>query len=425
MQSDIPIGVLLGVLLFLILLSAFFSGSETGLISLNRYRLRHLAKDGHPGAVRAARLLERPDRLIGIILLGNNFVNILASAIATLLAVRLLGEAGVWVATGVLTVVILLFAEVAPKTVAAMHPERIAYPASYVLEPLLRIFYPIVWVINAVANGLLRLLGIRTDAGFSQHLSSEELRTVVNEAGSLIPQTHQNMLLRILDLEKVTVEDIMVPRNEIAGIDLDDDWATILDQLSTSQHTRLPVYQGNIDNVIGFIHLRNFLAMQRRQEITKDSLRQLIREAYFIPEGTPLHTQLLNFQQQRRRLGFVVDEYGDIRGLVTLDDILEEIVGEFTTDPAARMREIHPQEDGTYLVDGSANIRELNRIMKWDLPVDGPKTINGLVIEYLETIPASGTSIMIAGYPIEIVQTTGNAIKTVRIDPEFHLAEKS
>ena len=421
MLNDVPIGALLGILIFLIILSAFFSGSETGLISLNRYRLRHLTRAGHPGAVRASKLLKRPDRLIGIILLGNNFVNILASAIATLIALHLLGESGVWAATLLLTVVILLFAEVTPKTLAALHPERFAFPASFFLGPLLRIFYPLVWLINTIANALLRPFGVTTGDGDHHNLSSEELRTVVNEAGSMIPKRHQQMLLSILDLEKATIEDIMVPRNEISGIDLDDEWEDIVKQITTSQHTRLPVFQDGIDNVIGIVHLRNVLSLHRNDEFTREKLTGAIRETYFIPEGTPLNTQLLNFQHHRRRIALVVDEYGDIQGLVTLDDILEEIVGEFTTDPAASSKDIHPQEDGTYLVDGSTNIRELNRIMKWKLPSEDAKTLNGLIVEYLETIPEPGTSMKLAGYPIEIVQSSSNAVKTVRIDPNFIL----
>ena len=421
MLNDVPIGALLGILIFLIILSAFFSGSETGLISLNRYRLRHLTRAGHPGAVRASKLLKRPDRLIGIILLGNNFVNILASAIATLIALHLLGESGVWAATLLLTVVILLFAEVTPKTLAALHPERFAFPASFFLGPLLRLFYPLVWLINTIANALLRPFGVTTGDGDHHNLSSEELRTVVNEAGSMIPKRHQQMLLSILDLEKATIEDIMVPRNEISGIDLDDEWEDIVKQITTSQHTRLPVFQDGIDNVIGIVHLRNVLSLHRNDEFTREKLTGAIRETYFIPEGTPLNTQLLNFQHHRRRIALVVDEYGDIQGLVTLDDILEEIVGEFTTDPAASSKDIHPQEDGTYLVDGSTNIRELNRIMKWKLPSEDAKTLNGLIVEYLETIPEPGTSMKLAGYPIEIVQSSSNAVKTVRIDPNFIL----
>lgn len=420
MIDDIPTGLLVGTLVILIFLSAFFSGSETGLFSLNRYRLRHLVKKGgHPGARRAYDLLKRPDRLIGLILLGNNFVNILASSTATVLGLKLFGEAGIAIATGVLTFVILIFAEVAPKTVAALHPERIAFAAAFVLKPMLKVLYPLVWAVNTVANGLLRVFGISTADGPKLHLSSDELRTVVHEAGNMIPQRHQQMLLSILDLEKVTVEDIMIPRNEIFGIDLEDDWADIVQQISSSQHTRLPVFKGGIDNVLGIVHLRNVLAVHKHGELTREAFMKVIRDPYFIPEGTALNTQLLHFQQQRRRIALVVDEYGDIQGLVTLDDILEEIVGEFTTDPATLSKDIHPQEDGTYLVEGSANIRDLNRLMQWNLPTDGPKTLNGMIIEYLETIPEAGTSLLLAGYPLEIVQTTASAVKTVRIDPNF------
>ncbi len=419
MLNDIPIWVLLSILALLILLSAFFSGSETGLISLNRYRLRHMAKSGHAGALRASELLQRPDKLIGLILLGNNFVNILASAIATIIALRLLGDDGIMVATLLLTVVVLIFAEITPKTLAALHPERFAFPATLFLRPLQRALYPLVWLINTIPNALLRLIGVSQEDMASHNISSEELRTVVNEAGAMIPQRHQKMLLSILDLEKVTVEDIMVPRSEIIGLNLDDDWETIEKQIRTSQHTRLPVFRGDINNVQGFIHLRNVLALRRQKELSKEDLESLIRETYFVPEGTALNTQLLHFQHQRRRIGLVVDEYGDIQGLVTLDDILEEIVGEFTTDPAASSKDIHPQEDGTFLVDGSVNIRELNRIMHWDLPTDGPKTLNGMITEYLETIPEPGTSLLLEGYPIEILQTSSNTVKTVRIDPSF------
>lgn len=424
MIDDIPTGLLAGALFILILLSAFFSGSETGLFSLNRYRLRHLAKKSrHAGAVRAYDLLQRPDRLIGLILLGNNFVNILASALATVLGLKLYGEAGIAIATGVLTFLILIFAEVAPKTVAALHPERVAFPAAFILKPLLRLLYPAVWAVNSIANGLLNLVGVSTADAPKLHLSSDELRTVVHEAGNMIPQRHQQMLISILDLEKVTVEDIMIPRNEITGIDLEDDWVDIVQQINSSQHTRLPIYKGGIDNVLGIVHLRNVLALHNHGSLTRDAFMKVIRDPYFIPEGTALNTQLLNFQQQRRRIALVVDEYGDIQGLVTLDDILEEIVGEFTTDPAALSKDIHPQEDGTYLVEGSANVRDLNRLMQWNLPTDGPKTLNGMIIEYLETIPEAGTSLLLAGYPLEIVQTTSNAVKTVRIDPNFR--EKS
>jgi len=417
--SDAPLSVLFGALLVLILLSAFFSGSETGMMSLNRYRLRHLAEKKLRGALRAQRLLERPDRLIGLILIGNNFVNILASSIATVIALRLFGEAGIAIAAGLLTLVILIFAEVAPKTVAALHPERVAFPASAVLMVLQRLLYPLVWAVNMLANGVLRVIGVSAQQAPSHSLSSEELRTVVNEAGALIPRRHQEMLLNILDLEKVTVEDIMVPRNEVVGIDLEDEWEEILEQLVHCQHTRLPVYRDSIDDVMGILHARNVLSLLGTSVFDKEQLIGLVREPYYIPEGTALHRQLLNFQRSRRRIGLVVDEYGDIQGLVTLEDILEEIIGEFTTDVSALSRDIHPQDDGSLLVDAGVTIRELNRLEDLDLPTDGPKTLNGLVLEYLEDIPEAGTSLKLAGYPIEIVQTTGNAVKTVRILPRL------
>ena len=419
-MEDFPFSILFGTLAFLIIVSAFFSGSETGLMSLNRYRLRHLAEQNKKGAKTAMRLLSRPERLIGVILLGNNFVNILAASIASVIGFHFYGETGVMIASIVLTIVILIFSEVTPKTLAALNPERFALPASYVLEPLLKILYPIVWLTNLAANGIFRLLGL-SKAQVSQYdMSAEELRIIVNEAGTVIPQRHQQMLLNLLDLEKVTVEDIMVPRNEITGIDIDDDWEKISKDLRTSQHTKLPVYQGDIDQIIGFLHLRKAIQIFKDPETAnKDTMRAMIREPYFVPAGTPLNTQLLNFQREKRRIGLIVDEYGDILGLITLEDLLEEIVGEFTTDPSAKSRDIHFQEDGSYLIDGSASVRELNRILEWDLPTEGPKTINGLIIEYLEHIPDQGTSLLIADYPMEIVQTTNNTVKTVKINADW------
>ncbi len=422
-MDDIPISALIGALIFLIILSAFFSGSETGLVSLNRYRLRHLAKTKHRGAARAAKLLERPDRLIGLILLGNNFVNILASSIATILALRLYGEAGIAIAAAILTLVILIFSEVTPKTLAVLHPERFAFPATFVLSPLLKILYPLVWMVNIAANGLLRLGGINTDTATSQALSSEELRMVVTEAGAMIPRRHQMMLTNILDLEKVTVDDIMIPRNELVGIDMHDEWDDILKQLTNSQHTRMPVFDTDINNVLGMIHVRNTLQLLTQKETSKEDLKRWIHPAYFVPEGTPLNKQLLHFQQEKRRSGLVVDEYGDVQGLVTLEDILEEIVGEFTTDPATHIKEVHRQKDGTFLVDGSASIRELNRVMQWELPTNGPKTFSGLITEHMESIPEPGTSLMLAGYPVEIVQTKDNMVKTAQINPNFRRPE--
>ena len=416
-MSEIPLGVLALALFFLVLISAFFSGSETGMMALNRYRLRHMARHKHGGALRAKRLLERPDRLIGLILLGNNLANNFAAAIVAVIALRLYGEAAVAVAAFILTLVMLIVAETAPKTLAALHPERVAFPAAYILGPLLRILYPIVAAINWIAGGVLKLLRIRTDEVDRDSLSSDELRTVVNEAGALISRRYQKMLISVLDLEKVTVDDIMVPRNEINGIDLDDPLSEIVEQLMNSQHTRLPVFRTDINNIVGILHLKKVLRFVNHGKVEIEDLIGSSQEPYFVPAGTPLSTQLRNFQRQNERLGLVVDEYGDIDGLVTLEDLLEEIVGEFTTDPADHSADVHPQPDGTFLVDGSANIRELNRSMHWDLPTDGPRTVNGLVLEHLETIPETGTSLLIAGYPVEIVQATSSSVKTARIKP--------
>jgi Mg2+/Co2+ transporter CorB len=416
--SDLPTAVLFGVLVLLIALSAFFSGSETGMMTLNRYRLRHLARHGHRGAIKAGKLLEAPDRLIGLILLGNNFVNILASAIATVIALRLFGEAGIAVAAGLLTVVILIFAEVAPKTLAALHPERIAFPAAHVIGALLRIAYPLVWIINRLANGVLRGFGVTPESGYSEHLSAEELRTVFQEAGLKIPPRHRAMLVGILDLERITVDDIMVPRNEVNGLDLEDDVPALLQQVLTSQHTQLPIYRGDINNVEGVVHVRRLLGLISRGEFDVSSLLASAKEPYFTPTGTPLSTQLRAFQQRQERIGLVVDEYGDVQGLVTLEDILEEVVGEFTTDPANLSPDVHTQDDGTFLVDGSASLRELNRSMHWNLPETGPKTLNGLILEHLEAIPEPGTSLLLNGYPVEIVQATEHAVKTARVNPK-------
>jgi Mg2+/Co2+ transporter CorB len=421
--DQIPLGALLAALFFLILFSAFFSGSETGLMTLNRYRLRNLADNRHPGAIRAQQLLRRQDRLIGLILLGNNFVNVLASILMTLITLRLFDDAGMVFAGGmVLTIVILLFAEVAPKTLAALHPERIAFPAAYVYSPLLKLLYPIVWVVNAIANGLLKLFGVSPEDQTSQALTKEELRTVVIEAGAMIPERHQSMLLNLMNLEEVTVEDIMVPRNEITGIDMGADWPANRQLLSSSQYTRMPLYRESIDHVIGILHMRNVLPLLHRDELNPDALLAIAREPYFIPAGTSLNRQLLNFQREKRRIGFCVDEYGDIQGLVTLEDILEEVVGEFTSDPGARSGSIIRQDNGTWLVDGSINIRTLNTELAMTLATDGPRTLSGLIIEHMEMIPEAGTSLLLDNHPVEIVRMRGNTVKTVRIHPSLATA---
>lgn len=415
MGGDTSLAALIGLLVILLLLSAFFSGSETALMSLNRYKLRHKARAGHRGARLAENLLKRPDRLIGLILLGNNAVNISASALVGVASVRLGGDLGFAIGTAGLTLVVLIFAETAPKTLAALHPERIAYPAAYVYVVLLKVFYPLVWLTNVMANGVLFLLGLRKTDGDGYALSREELRTVVYEAGAMITGKYRQMLLNILDLEKVTVDDVMVPHNEIIGIDLDDDIENIDELIRDSEHTRLPVYRDNIDNVLGILHLRRLANVFTQTEFNKEDLKGLLKEPYFVPEGTPLSTQLLQFQKTQRRFALVVDEYGDIQGMVTLEDILEEIVGEFTTDPAAQEEDIVRETDKTWLVNGTANIRDLNRAMHWNLPTEGPKTLNGLIVEFLETIPESGTGLKIAGYPIEILETRDNRVKLARI----------
>jgi Mg2+/Co2+ transporter CorB len=384
-------------------------------MSLNRYKLRHKARAGHRGAKLADKLLQRPERLIGLILLGNNAVNISASALVGVVSVQLGGELGFAIGTASLTLVVLIFAETAPKTLAALHPERVAFPAAYIYVPLLKILYPLVWMTNMLANGVLFLLGLRKGDAESDALSREELRTVVYEAGARISQKYRNMLINILDLEKVTVDDVMVPHNEIVGIDLDDDIEDIAKLIQHCEHTRLPVYRDNIDNVVGLLHLRRLANLASQPGFNKNDLEGLLFEPYFVPEGTPLSTQLVQFQKGRQRFALVVDEYGDIQGIVTLEDILEEIVGEFTTDPAADDEDIVKESDETFLVNGTANIREMNRVMNWNLPTGGAKTLNGLILEYLETIPESGTELKVEGYPIEIIETRGNRVQLARI----------
>jgi Mg2+/Co2+ transporter CorB len=403
----------------LLILAAFFAGSETALMSINRYRLRHRANEGSRGARLAEALLARPDRLIGLILFLSTLVNVATPILMGFIALRLGGEFLVAFGAALLAFVLLIFCEVAPKTFGALHPERLALPAAYVYTPLLFLLYPFVWATNLLANGVLRLFGVSRQVA-ANSLSSEELRTVVAEAGAMIPRRHQQMLVSILDLEDATVEDIMVPRNEIVGIDIDDDWDRILEQLRQSQHTRLPVYQGEIDRIIGLLHMKQVVRELARGRLDKDTLAAAAgaREAYFVPSGTTLNTQLLNFQRNKRRMAFVVDEYGDIQGLVTIEDILEEIVGEFTTDPATMMhKDVHAEADGSFVANASATIRALNRSMRWNLPTDGPKTLNGLIVEFLETIPEPGTTLKLADYMLEVLQTGDNAIKTVRVRP--------
>jgi Mg2+/Co2+ transporter CorB len=412
--NDAPLGILFSVLAALILLSGFFSSSETGMMSLNRYRLKHLQKNNHRGARRAAKLLSRPDRLIGLILIGNNLVNIAASAIATVIAIRLWGDAGIVIATIALTLVILVFAEVTPKTIAALHPEKIAFPASFILLPLLKLCFPLVVLVNSVTNGLLRLLGFDPQHTSDEHVSSDELRTIVTDAGQLLPNQHRDMLLNILDLEEVSVDDIMVPRNEVYGIDLASDDDTVLRSIQSSSHTRLPVWREDINEIVGVLHMRNISRIIDRQGLDRDALEREMDKPYFIPEGTPLHTQLLNFQQKKHRLGVVVDEYGEVMGLVALEDILEEIVGEFTSNLAETGDTIFAQRDGSYIINGTATVRDINKALDWSLPTDGPKTLSGLILENLESFPDANAGLSIDAYRPEILELEGNVVQAVK-----------
>ncbi|MFT6985781.1 MAG: Mg2+/Co2+ transporter CorB [Psychromonas sp.] len=405
----------------LIAISAYFSSSETSMMTLNRYRLRHLAKDKNKVAIRVEKLLNKPDKLIGLILIGNNLVNILASALATILGQRLFGDAGIAIATGVLTLVILIFAEVTPKTLAVLYPEKIAFPSSFILSPLQKLLSPLVWLINGISNGLLRLFGVNVTPKNDNALSRDELRSVVHEAGSMIPAHHQQMLLSILELEKVTVDEIMIPRNEIAAIDINQEWDTILKQLKHRTHTMTLLYRDTIDDAIGFMHARDSLLILLKEDFTKTTLLRSLRKLYFIPEGTPLNTQLIKFQRNKERIGLVVDEYGDIQGLVTLADILEEIVGDFTTtrEPHSS-QEIYKQQDDSYIVEGSLGIRDINKEMGWELPTDGPRTLNGLILEHLEEIPTGKISARICGYPMEILEVENNMVKLVKVIPRLY-----
>jgi Mg2+/Co2+ transporter CorB len=417
-MQEVSMGSLVLTLVILLLLSGFFSSSETGLMAINKYRLRHLANSGHRGARLAQKLLSRPDRLIGLILLGNNLVNIMAASIATVIGIRLFGANGVWIASLVLTVVVLIFSEVAPKTVAAVHPERIAYPASYVLFVLMKFLSPVVVLVNMLANFVLKPFRVHTDAELIEHLNREELRTLVKEGGGHIPDDHQRMLVNILDLEQATIEDVMIPRQDIVGIDLDDDWEDILTQLTQTVYTRMPVYRETIDQVEGLLHIRTVIAKLALGGLTFDDLKRSVQSPYFIPEGTALTQQLLEFQRRERRMGLVVDEYGDIQGLITLDDILEEIVGEYTAESRAKTRDIRLLDDGNFLVNGSVSIRTLNRKMDWHLPEEEASTLNGLVLEELGEIPSGKASLKIGRHILTVLEIKDNKIARVLVKPE-------
>ena len=406
----------------MVLVSAYFSGSETGMMTLNRYKLRHQAKSGHRGARRVEKLLRRPDRLISLVLIGNNLVNILASALATIVGMRLYGDAGVAIATGVLTFVVLVFSEVLPKTIAALYPEKVAYPSSVLLGPLQYVMLPLVWLLNTITRILMRMVGMKTDGSINSALSKEELRTIVYESRNLMSRRNQDMLLSVLDLEKVSVDDIMVPRNEIVGININDDWKSVARQLSHSPHGRIVLFRDSLDDCVGMLRVREAWRMMTEKEFNKETLLRAADEIYYIPEGTPLNVQLVKFQRNKKKAGLVVDEYGDIKGLVTIEDILEEIVGDFTTSMSPSLaEEVMPQNDGSVLIEGSANVREINKAFNWNLPEEEARTINGMLLEALEEIPQMKTRIQIGHYDIDILDVQDNMVKQVKITPKTPL----
>lgn len=406
--------LLIGLVL-LIMLSAFFSGSEIGMMSLNRYRLRHLVKKNDRQAKRVNQMLQRPDKLLGVILIGNTFANIFASMIATLMGQRLYGDAGAAVATLLLTLVVLIFAEMTPKTLAAMYSQQMAFKVSWLLKLLQTMLAPFVQIITLATTGILRLFGITLAKSQREVLTNEELRSVVGEAESLLPNEHRNMLIGLLDLEQATVEDIMILKSDIIGLDIEQPWHVILDQLTTAQHTRLPLYRGDIDEIVGIVHVRDILNLALEEDLNLESLMAAVDEPYFIPEQTPLNLQILNFRKMKRRSCFVVNEYGELQGLVTLEDILEEVVGEFTTDMAAFSKDITIQEDKSVIVDASVTLRHLMRVLGWPFPQIGPRTLSGLIIEQLGYIPPANCCLKINDVQIEILMVSDNMVRTVRM----------
>jgi len=415
---DLSDELLFSLLVFAVLLCAFCAASETGILSLNRFRLKHLVKT-EPYARRITKLLQHPDRLLGVILIGSTFATAISASIANQIAEHFWGELGVIISPIIVTLFLLVFAEVMPKTVAALRPEQTSRFVSLPLQVMQWLLYPLVFAAAAISSTLLGLFGLKTSTKTTDAVTADELRTIVSEAGNFIPSNHQSMLLSILDLENVRVEHIMIPRNEVVGIDLDDDKNEIISKLKDLQHTLLPVYRSDLDNVQGILHTRNIVKILAQRELNEQGLLSVMEEPYFVPEGTSLHTQLLNFQKNKRRMGLIVDEYGDVLGLVTLEDILEEIVGQFTTEADTEIPEVQPQEDGTFLIDGGISVRDLNRLQQWELPTDGPTTLNGLIIERLEFIPPEGTCLLIAGHPIEVVQLKENTIKIAKISPKL------
>ena len=414
-MNNISTEILILILTVLFLLSAFFSGSETALMSINKYKMRHQAKLNNKGAKAAKKLLENPDKIIGVILLGNNLTNILITQIATLISLRLYGDIGLAIATGLLTVFILIFAELTPKTIGEMHSEKIAYSSSLLYKPMLVILYPLVFIINLIANSIIKIMGVKSNMSKSS-LSSEELKTVLSESSIKIPKPHLKMLESIIDLEKATVEDIMIPRSDIYGIDLSDDISTVVNNFKNTPYTRIPVFEENIENLLGLIHIKNIAPMLASNSIDENEIRKLIKKPYYIVSGTSLYKQLISFQNEKRRIGFIIDEYGDIQGLVTLEDILEEIVGDFTSDPSANEEIIPTNNKNIFIIDGGVHIREINEILNINLLPKDAKTINGFILEHTENLPEINDIINIQGHTFKILENLDNAVKTLHLE---------
>ena len=414
-MNNISTEILIIVLIILFLLSAFFSGSETALMSINKYKMRHQAKLNNKGAKAAKKLLENPDKIIGVILLGNNLTNILITQIATLISLRLYGDIGLAIATGLLTIFILIFAELTPKTIGAMHSEKIAYSSSLLYRPMLMLLYPFVFIINLIANSIIKIMGLKDNVAKSS-LSTEELKTVLSESSIKFPKPHLKMLESIIDLEKATVEDIMIPRSDIYGIDISDDIATVVRNFKITPYTRIPVYEDNIENLLGLIHIKNIAPLLASKSINDSEIKKLIKKPYYIVSGTSLYKQLINFQKEKRRIGFIIDEYGNIQGLVTLEDILEEIVGDFTSDPSSSEEITTTNNENIYIIDGGAHIREINQELDIKLISKEAKTINGFILEHTENLPKINDIIKIQGHTFKVLESIDNAVKTVHLE---------
>jgi Mg2+/Co2+ transporter CorB len=422
--DNIPISWQLAILALLLLISGFFSVAETSLMSLNRYRLRHLVKEGHRGARLASALLAKTDKLLGVILLCNNFANAASATLVTLITVELFGE-GEWVlmiGTLIVTFAILVFSEITPKVIAAAYPEKLGILCSYILYPLLKVLYPVVWFINLFVEGLLKLFRVNVNFSESaQSLSMDELRSIVTDAGHFLPKKHRTILLNLFELEKITVDDVMTAHTQVEVIDFDTPIEDILQRISNSHHTRLPVREGDSEEIIGIIHIRKVINQLRAHlqddDLSKEALREIIEAPYFVPAGTPLYTQIQQFQENQERIALVVDEYGEFKGLITLEDILEEVIGDFTTQSPSRVGSYRQEADGSWLVDASSSLRDLNKKLNLSLPIEGPRTLNGLIIEHFEDIPEAGTSFRVGEHTLEIVQTQDRIVKSVKIFP--------